>query len=69
MNELKMKIAGMSCGHCVGAVNRALAQLPGVQVDEVAIGSAHVHFEPMAVTPAEIASAVEDAGYAVVDRT
>jgi len=65
MTELRMKIEGMSCGHCVGAVSRALKELPGVEVDEVTIGAARVRYEPDAVTPAEIANAVEDAGYSV----
>lgn len=67
MPELRMKIDGMSCGHCVGAVSRALKELPGVEVDEVTIGTARVRYEPTAVTPADISNAVEDAGYSVTE--
>jgi len=30
MTNLTLRIDGMSCGHCMNAVNRALAGLPGV---------------------------------------
>ena len=29
---LKLKIEGMTCGHCVLAVQQALAAVPGVQI-------------------------------------
>lgn len=32
MDELILKIDGMSCGHCVGQVTKALTQLDSVQV-------------------------------------
>ena len=35
-------IAGMSCGHCVMHVKKALAEVPGIENMEVAIGSATV---------------------------
>jgi len=63
MSRLTMKIDGMSCGHCVAAVREALTELPGVQVDDVRIGSAEVRYDPAAVTPEQVADAVRDAGY------
>ena len=57
-----LKIEGMSCGHCVGAVRGALADVAGVAVDDVAIGSARIR----ARTSDDVAQAVraiEDAGY------
>ena len=30
MNGMVLKIQGMSCGHCVMAVNKALGKVPGV---------------------------------------
>lgn len=64
MEQAKIAIEGMSCGHCVAAVKGALGRLDGVQVKEVAIGSATVAYDPAAVTPARIAEAVADEGYA-----
>ncbi|HEX2779966.1 MAG TPA: cation transporter [Gemmatimonadaceae bacterium] len=67
MTRMTMKIDGMSCGHCVSAVDRALKGVNGVTVEQVAIGSATVSFDP-AKTPADrITQAVEDEGYAVAD--
>ena len=63
MERLGMKIQGMSCGHCVGAVTGALKKVDGVTVDEVKIGSATVSYDPARTSPAAIAQAIEDAGY------
>ena len=37
MDRMTMKIGGMSCGHCVSSVDKALKKLDGVQVESVAI--------------------------------
>lgn len=28
---IKLRVTGMTCGHCEAAVNKALAQVPGVE--------------------------------------
>jgi Cu+-exporting ATPase len=59
---LRLEIRGMTCGHCVGAVERALAAVPGAHVHDVAIGRARLTLD--AGTPADAAiAAVRDAGY------
>lgn len=63
MERLGMKIQGMSCGHCVGAVTGALKKIDGVTVDEVKIGSATMTYDPARTSPAAIAQAIDDAGY------
>ena len=68
MDQVTLKIDGMSCGHCVSAVTKALQELEGVQVDEVRIGSAAVHYDPARVSTDRIAQAIEDEGYAVAAR-
>lgn len=63
---LRLDIAGMSCGHCVAAVERALAAVPGVRVHRVAVGAASVALEPGTATDAAtdaVLAAVHDAGY------
>ena len=42
MERAVLHIDGMSCGHCLNAVNQALARVPGVQVECVRIGRAEV---------------------------
>ena len=63
MTQLKLEVAGMSCGHCVHAVREALAALPGVKVEGVSIGSATVNFDETQVTVGELVDAVSEAGY------
>ena len=59
----------MSCGHCVSAVDKALKKVEGVKVENVAIGSATVSYDPSAVSEQRIADAVADEGYSVVATT
>jgi copper chaperone len=63
MQRLKLEISGMSCGHCVRAVDGALRAVPGVSRAEVGLGSAVVEFDPAAVTPEALTRAVTEAGY------
>ncbi len=63
METLTMKISGMSCGHCVGAVTGALKELAGVDVERVTVGAATVAYDPTAISPEQITRAVEAAGY------
>jgi copper chaperone CopZ len=65
MKSLSLTIDGMSCGHCVGAVRRALEQLTAVEVDSVDIGHASVRYDPGALGPERVLAAVRDAGYQV----
>lgn len=58
-------IDGMSCLHCVAAVEDALNALDGVTVENVEIGSASVAYAPADVSRQAIVDAIEDAGYSV----
>ena len=63
MTRTTLKIDGMSCGHCVASVNKALGQADGVTVATVALGTAAVEFDPTTTSPEKIADAVSKAGY------
>ena len=63
MEDLMLKIDGMSCGHCVGQVTKALTQLDGVQVRSVKVGEALIAYDQREITPADIARAVTEVGY------
>lgn len=63
METRELTISGMSCGHCIAAVRTALTELPGVEVESVAVGKAVVKIEPGAVTDGALIDAVQDAGY------
>lgn len=59
---LRLKITGMTCGHCVRAVTGALKGVPGVEAAEVDLktGSATVQGAP---DPAALVAAVAEEGY------
>jgi copper chaperone len=63
MTTLTLTIDGMSCGHCVMHVQKALRALDGVEVQDVKIGSAAVQFDPAKRTIDDILEAVRDQGY------
>jgi copper chaperone CopZ len=63
MNRTTLKIDGMSCGHCVTSVKQALQGLEGVTVENVAVGTATVSYDPATASPEQIAEAVTEAGY------
>lgn len=63
--ETTISISGMSCGHCVTAVRKALQSVPGVTITAVTIGSAAVEHESAAML-AMAEAAIADAGYDVV---
>lgn len=65
MEQLTLQIDGMSCGHCISRVQKALARVDGIHVDRVEIGSVRVTYDPDRVAPQRIREAVEDAGYDV----
>jgi copper chaperone len=67
MEQMSIKIAGMSCGGCVNSVRNALALLPGVQVRNVEVGSATLAYDPRLSTPESIRSAVVKAGFEPLD--
>lgn len=59
----KLKIDGMSCQHCVKAVEEALAEVPGVeQVKSVSLDQGEAEVTGNADTDALVA-AVEEEGY------
>ena len=63
MKQLKLEVSGMSCAHCVRAVQEALSAVPGVKVENVEIGAATVSFDETKVGVGDLVDAVSDAGY------
>jgi copper chaperone CopZ len=57
-----MFIDGMSCDHCIRAVDRALRSIEGVERVEVELGHATIEASD-AVSPAALRAAVEAEGY------
>lgn len=63
MKTVTLNIEGMSCGHCLNAVSRALGTLPGAEVESVTMGRARVRYDESATDLGRIERAVTDAGY------
>lgn len=63
MERITLKVDGMSCGHCVQAVRAAITGVEGAQLEQLAIGSATVAFDPSRTTVGALIEAVADAGY------
>ena len=69
METITMNVSGMSCGGCVASVTRVLKAVPGVSDVEVSLspGTVKVSFDPARTAAPALRSAIEDAGYDVVD--
>jgi copper chaperone len=62
MPEIKVK--GMSCAHCVSAMTKAMASLPGVSHVQVDLASGRVTYDSAAPIPAkDLARVVKAAGF------
>ncbi len=65
MERVTLEVRGMSCGHCVAAVKKALAGLPGVGEVEVSLDPprAKVSYDPAKTAPDSLTKATEAEGY------
>ncbi|HTL30298.1 MAG TPA: cation transporter [Tepidisphaeraceae bacterium] len=61
MEKFNLKIGGMGCGGCIKKVQKALATIPDIQVEDVQVGGARIIGE-LASTTAVIESLAQ-AGY------
>lgn len=62
MEHLTIAIEGMSCDHCVRAVEKALGQ-PGVANPRVRVGAAELDYDPAQATPASLLAALAEEGF------
>jgi copper chaperone CopZ len=63
MPEVTLHIEGMSCNHCLNAVQAALAAVPGATIKSVQIGRATVEVSADGPTGDQLEAAVSEAGY------
>lgn len=64
--EKTFNIDGMSCGHCVMAVEKELGKLE-IEKKKVEIGTAKISFDLEIVSEENIKDAIEEAGYKVIE--
>lgn len=63
MEQVTLQVEGMSCGHCVKAVQQAITSVEGATADAVDIGKATVTYDPGRTSVGALIDAVQDAGY------
>ncbi len=65
MATLKLRVTGMTCGHCQMKVEQALKQTAGVfsAIVDLQTGEAEVDFDDDSATTGQLVAAVEHAGY------
>lgn len=63
METTTYQVTGMTCGHCVKAVSEEVGQVPGVSDVSVDLESGAVTVTGDGFTDADIAAAVDEAGY------
>lgn len=67
MENTTLQVKGMSCGHCVKAVEGSVGELNGVETVNVDLGagSVSITFNPELVTLEKIKETIDDQGYDV----
>jgi len=62
MEATTIKVTGMTCGHCVASVTKALQRVPGVEAADVSLEKAQAVVKGSADAQSLI-KAVKDEGY------
>ncbi|MFJ7726580.1 copper chaperone CopZ [Neobacillus sp. NPDC097160] len=67
MEQVTLHVSGMSCGHCVKAVEGGVGELQGVKKVTVKLdqGLVDVEFDANVVSLSKIKEAIDDQGYDV----
>jgi copper chaperone len=63
--DLTIDISGMHCGACVNRLTQALKKIPGVEVDDVQVGTAKVRYDESQADDAAIQAAIRKVGFEV----
>ncbi|KKI93422.1 copper resistance protein CopZ [Bacillus sp. SA1-12] len=68
MEKILLKVEGMSCNHCVNAIEGSVGKLQGVSNVKVDLGqgTVEVNYDVSKVTEKEMKDTIEDQGYDVV---
>ena len=66
MANIKLRVLGMTCGHCQAKVEKALKGITGVYsaIIDLPDGEAEIDFDDDSVTTDQLVAAVTQAGYA-----
>lgn len=65
MKTISLSVSGMSCGHCVSAIEKALKEINVESQVDLASGKVQVSFDESKQSLATIQETIEDQGYEV----
>lgn len=65
MESAHLVIEGMTCEHCVNAIEGRLRRTPGVQVEKVVVGAVDLHYDRSRISLDDISELISDEGYTV----
>lgn len=65
MKTISLSVSGMSCGHCVSAIEKALKEINVESQVDLASGTVQVSFDESKQSLATIQETIEDQGYEV----
>lgn len=65
MEAVHLNIEGMTCEHCVRAIDGRLRKTPGVEVEKVVVGAVDIRYDPARISMEEISEVISDEGYTV----
>ena len=65
MEQITLKISGMTCMGCVRTLTKVISALQGVDTVEIDLtsGDARIGFDPALAKPADFAATIEGAGF------
>lgn len=66
MSQIQLKVEGMSCNHCVVAIEGALKEIDSKGKVHLATDTVEVEYDEKKVTLDQIKEAIEDQGYDVL---
>lgn len=66
MANTVLKVEGMSCGHCVSAVEKALKEIGAEGKVDLAGKKVEINYDESKVSEAALKEAIEEQGYDVV---
>ncbi|WP_409343264.1 copper ion binding protein [Paenibacillus sp. MBLB4367] len=66
MTNVTLQVEGMSCGHCVNAIEKAMKEIGAAGKVDLAAGSVTVDYDEASLTLEAVKAAIEDQGYEVV---
>jgi copper chaperone len=67
MKSLTVNIFGMHCDACVNRVKQSLETVPGVDVEDVQVGTAKMKYDETIANPAAIQAAIRKIGFEIAN--